>query len=70
MFVCLFTVFRSTQEFYTFFGDNTNTGEGLQKLGSGPLSREGSLSCHTCYISVNVGKLYISSLYAGKAVQN
>jgi hypothetical protein len=30
------------------YGDVTIPDEGLQNLGSGLLSREGSLSCHTC----------------------
>jgi hypothetical protein len=40
------------KNFSLVFGDVTIAGEGLQNLGPcsvlGPLSREGSLSCHTC----------------------
>jgi hypothetical protein len=46
-----FTVLRPAQEIFTY-RNATITGEGLQNFGmywrSGPLSREGSLSCHTC----------------------
>jgi hypothetical protein len=44
--------FTSHSRIFHLYGDVTITGEGLQNLGlcsaSGPLSREGSLSCHTC----------------------
>jgi hypothetical protein len=44
--------FTSCSRIFHLYGDVTMTGEGLQNLGldarrSGPLSREGSLSCHT-----------------------
>jgi hypothetical protein len=43
--ICSFPIFQ-------LYGDITITSEGLQNLGyarfSGPLSREGSLSCHIC----------------------
>jgi hypothetical protein len=48
-------VLRPAQEYFTYMETSPCTaGEGLQNLGfinarrSGPLSREGSLSCHTC----------------------
>jgi hypothetical protein len=45
---CLFTVLRPPPEFFTYkYGEVTITGEGLQRR-SGPLSRDGSISCHTC----------------------
>jgi hypothetical protein len=44
----LLTVLRPAQEFFTLYVDVTIAGEGLQNLGPGPLSREGSLSGHTC----------------------
>jgi hypothetical protein len=50
----LFMVLRPAEELFHLhvYGDITITGEGLQNLGlsrrSGPLSREESLSCHTC----------------------
>jgi hypothetical protein len=41
--------FTSRSRIFHLYGDVTIAGEGLQNLGlcSGPLSREGSLSCHT-----------------------
>ena len=51
--VCLFGVFRPTQEFFHPIGDVTITGEGLQSLTYArhllPLNIEGSLACHTYY---------------------
>jgi hypothetical protein len=44
----LFTVLRPAQEFFTYIGDVTIAGEGLQNLGLCSLSRKGSLSFHTC----------------------
>jgi hypothetical protein len=42
--------FNSYTRISHLYGDVTTASEGLQNLGlhSGPLSREGSLSCHTC----------------------
>ena len=40
--------FTSRSRIFHLYGDVTITGEGLQNLGLCPLSREGSLSCHTC----------------------
>ena len=50
-FYWLSIVFTSLWRIFHSYGDVTIVGEGLQNLGarhSGPLSREGSLSCHTC----------------------
>ena len=47
--------FTSRSRIFHLYGDVAIAGEGLQNLGlysarrSGPLSREGSLSCHTCF---------------------
>ena len=50
LFVCLFGVYRPTQEFYSY-GEVTIAGEGLKILTyawhSWPLSSEASLACHT-----------------------
>jgi hypothetical protein len=42
--------FTSHSRIFHLNGDVTNAGKALQNLGlcSAPLSREGSLSCHTC----------------------
>jgi hypothetical protein len=43
--------YTSRSRIFQLYGDVTIAGEGLQNLGlrsTGPLSREGSLSCHTC----------------------
>jgi hypothetical protein len=40
--------FTSRSRIFHLYGDVTIAGEGLQNLGLCSLSREGSLSCHTC----------------------
>jgi hypothetical protein len=51
LFVCLFVYcFTFHSRIFHLYGDVITAGEGLQNLAlcSRPLSREGSLSCHTC----------------------
>ena len=50
MFVCLFTVLRLAQEFFTYAETSQIPVKRVHNLGlcSEPLSREGSLSRHTC----------------------
>jgi hypothetical protein len=57
--------FTSRSRLFHLCGDVTIAGEGLKKLGlarrSGPLSREGSLSCNTCYVRHGASVFPVSS---------
>jgi hypothetical protein len=61
--------FTSRSRIFHLYGDVTIAGEGLQNLGLplAPLSREGSLSCHTC---CDTGPRFFRSLPKDRPIQS